>query len=252
MSILRQDPKYSNHARTMIPQLEDTAKPAGRRTKAGFAQERFLMVSMNGEALSHNHLAELRASAISDDIIAERGYETITNPKALPPQFTGKQAALYGWLAPIRDVTGEIGIWQLKPDVPRTDAKGDLIKYETASNGRMCIDVPASVQQYLRDPDVPMWITEGCKKVDSGLSNGLSCIIGLLGVDGWSSGGMALPDWKEIALRGRDVVIAFDSDVMTNHKVRGALERLARYLDMQGARVRYLVMPDLPNDGKAA
>ncbi|MGI8403650.1 MAG: DUF3987 domain-containing protein, partial [Thermomicrobiales bacterium] len=133
---------------------------------------------------------------------------------------------------------------------PRTDAKGDLIKYETASNGRMCIDVPASVLPYLRDPDAPLWITEGCKKVDSALSHGISCVVGLLGVDGWSSGGMALPDWKEIALRDRDVVIAFDSDVMANRKVRAALERFHRYLDMHGARVRYLVMPALPDSSK--
>lgn len=210
------------------------------------------MASIDGETLSPNHLAELRASAISDDIIAERGYETITNPKALPLQFVHSQRERHGLLIPIRDVTGKIVIWQLKPDNPRIDAKGTPIKYETAKDGRTCIDVPDRVLPYLRDKDRDLWITEGCKKVDSGLSNGLSCIIGLLGVDGWSSDGMALPDWKEIALRGRRVVIAFDSDVMTKGSVRAALERFARWLEMQQAEVRYLTLPDLPNDGKGA
>lgn len=210
------------------------------------------MTSIDGEMLSSNHLAELRASAISDDVIAERGYETITNPKALPPQFIHGQRERAGLLIPIRDVTGDIGTWQEKPDDPRIDANGRPIKYETAKAGRSCIDVPTRVLPYLRDKDRDLWIAEGCKKVDSGLSNGLTCIIGLLGVDGWSSDGMTLPDWKEIALRGRRVVIAFDSDVMTKGSVRAALERFARWLEMQQAEVRYLVMPDLPNDGKGA
>ncbi len=235
-----------------IPQPEDTAKPAGRRTVAGFALETFPMVSMNGEILSDKHLAELRASAISDDIITERGYETITNPKALPDAFIGEQRTRHGYLLPIRDVTGDIVTYQLKPDVPRIDAKGKPIKYETAKAGRSCIDVPTRVLPHLRDKERDLWITEGCKKVDSGLSHGLSCIIGLLGVDGWSSDGMALPDWKGIALRGRHVVIAFDSDVMTKGSVRAALERFARWLELQQADVRYLVMPDLLNDGKGA
>lgn len=208
------------------------------------------MASIDGEMLSANHLAEVRASAISDDIIADRGYETITNPKALPDAFTGEQRTRHGYLLPIRDVTGEIVNWQLKPDDPRIDAKGKPVKYETAKAGRSCIDVPPRVLPHLRDKDRDLWITEGCKKVDSGLSHGLSCIIGLHGVDGWSSDGMALPDWKDIALRGRRVVIAFASDVMTKGSVRAALERFARWLEMHQAAVRYLVMPDLPNHGK--
>ncbi len=210
------------------------------------------MTSIDGEMLSSNHLAELRASAITDDVIAARAYETITNPKALPNVFEGEQRTRHGLLLPIRDVTGEIVNYQLKPDNSRTDANGRPVKYETAKAGRSCLDVPTRVLPHLRDKDRDLWITEGCKKVDSGLSNGLSCIIGLLGVDGWSSDGMALPDWKEIALRGRRVVIAFDSDVMSSGRVRSALERFSRWLEMQQAEVRYLVMPDLPNVGKGA
>lgn len=206
------------------------------------------MSTIDGQQLSVNHRAELTASAISEDVIAARGYETIISGKALPPAFTGNQRKLHGWMVPIRDVTGEIVAWQLKPDEPRIDASGRIIKYETA--GRSCIDVPLSVLPYLRNPDADLWITEGCKKVDAALSNGIPCVIGLLGVDGWSSQGVALPDWKEIALRGRTVILAFDSDVMTKDSVRGALVRLAKYLEMQQAIARYLVMPDLAGGTK--
>ena len=201
--------------------------------------------------LSDAHLAEVRASAISTEVIAARGYETVTNPRGLPDAFAGSQKKMHGLLIPIRDVTGIIATYQLKPDNPRTDpATGKPIKYETAANGRTCLDVPASVLPMLRDTDTPLWITEGCKKVDAGLSNHVPSIIGVQGVWNWKSQGMALSDWDEIALRGREVVIAFDSDVMVKVTVRGALEALARYLTMQRAEVRYLVMPDLPDGEK--
>lgn len=205
------------------------------------------MTTLDGERLSRAHLEELRASAISDVVIAARGYETIINPKALPPVFRDSQRRP-GLLIPVRDVTGEVAAWQLKPDQPRTDPTGRTIKYETAGN--TCLDIPATVRPYLRDGEAELWITEGSKKVDSAVSNGLPCVVGLLGVDGWSSDGMALSDLKEIALRGRTVVLAFDSDVMSKAGVRSSLVRLASYLDMHRAEVRYCLMPDLPDGGK--
>lgn len=203
------------------------------------------------DRISETHLKEFEASAIASERIGERGYQTVANPRALPEQFTGRQRNLHGWIVPIRDVTGQVANYQIKPDNPRTDPKtGKPRKYETAAGGRTCIDIPAAVVPHLRNPDVTLWITEGCKKVDSGLSNGIACIVGLLGVDGWSSQGVAVPDWKEIALKGRRVHLAFDSDAMTKASVRGALERLARYLAMHGADVRYVLMPPLPDGSK--
>lgn len=199
--------------------------------------------------LSAAHLEELWASVIADDVIAERGYQTITNPRALPTTFTGKQRDLDGLLIPIRDVTGEIVTSQLKPRNPR-ERDGTPIKYETAAAGRTCLDVPARSRQHLRDVNVPLWITEGSKKVDSGLSNGVPCIIGVQGVWGWMSGQTALPDWREIALADRDVVIAFDSDVMRKASARRAIEQLGAFLEMRKARVRFLLTPDLDDGAK--
>lgn len=203
-------------------------------------------------SLRPEHRRELEdGSGITAEHIDARGYTSVTNPRSLPDVFTGPQRTLHGLLIPIRDATGAVASWQLKPDEPRTNPEsGKPIKYETATGSRTCIDVPPAVLPLLRNAEVPLWITEGAKKVDSALSHGIPCIIGLLGVDAWSSQGMALPDWKEIALRGRRVNIAYDSDVMTKTSVRGALERLSQYLDMQGADVRYVLMPDLPDGSK--
>jgi hypothetical protein len=201
--------------------------------------------------LEDRHRAELEASAISPEVIAARGYRSIMNPRAIPDLFRNFQRQRAGLLIPIRDFTGDVVTYQLKSDEPRIDpTTGKPIKYETAMNAPVCIDVPAAVLPHLRRVDMPLWITEGCKKVDSALSHGVPCIVGLPGIDAWSSQGVTLPDWKEIALRGRSVVVAFDSDVMTSDRVRGALERFGAWLTMQRAEVSYLVMPDLPDGRK--
>ncbi|HEV2124468.1 MAG TPA: hypothetical protein VGW38_17075 [Chloroflexota bacterium] len=77
--------------------------------------------------------------------------------------FGSYQRQRGGLLIPIRDVTGTVATHQLKPDTPRTDETGRVIKYETAAHGRICIDVPAASLPLLRDAGVPLWITEGPK-----------------------------------------------------------------------------------------
>src|SRR5690606_6879222 len=139
---------------------------------------------------------------------------------------------------------------QLKPDAPRKDRRGKPLKYEWPAGFEPRLDVPQTSLPHLRDTSVPLWITEGVKKVDSAVSHGIHAIIGLPGVWSWMSKGVALPDWREIALDGREVVIAFDSDVMTKDTVREALERLASYLQMCGAHVRYCLMPSFPSGEK--
>lgn len=193
--------------------------------------------------LSDNHRHELEiGSAIAPDVIAERGYQTITNPRALPPAFTGEQRKLSGLLFPIRNTRGEAVAWQLKPDTPRT-FEGKPAKYELAKGSRVCLDVPAAARPYLRDAGADLWLSEGSKKVDSAVSNGIPCTIGVLGVWMWRSDRVALPDWDDIALKGRTCIIAFDSDVMTKGSVRRALESFAAYLAHRGATVRYCLLP---------
>jgi hypothetical protein len=210
---------------------------------------------MSGNRLSDLHRQLLETSAIRSEVAAARGYQTITNPRALPPLFTGQQRERHGLLIPIRDVTGAIVTYQLRPDNPRRDSRGKVIKYESAAAGRSCLDVPASVRPHLLDTSERLWITEGCRKVDSGLSHGIRAIIGLTGV--WNfrgshpGGGKAvLPDWELIALNGREVVIAFDSDVMRKDTVRSAIDRLAGFIKLKGGMPRYVLLPDLPNGEK--
>jgi hypothetical protein len=197
----------------------------------------------------HRHMLEVD-SAISPEIVEDTGYYTVTNPRSLPAIFAGHQRELHGLVIPNSNVFGEVVSYQIRPQNPRVDDKGRTIKYESAMAGMQCIDVPPRSRRHLRSKDEPLWFTEGRRKADSALSHGVSCILSLNGVYGWMSDGMALVDFAEIRLRDREVVLAFDSDVMSKYSVREALERFARYLTAQGAKVRYLAMDHLPDGGK--
>ena len=62
-------------------------------------------------------------------------------------------------------------------------------------------------------------------------------------------GKTAVPDWHDVALNDRRVVLAFDSDVVVKKSVKIALDQLAGYLGSKGAAIAYLHLPDL-GDGK--
>lgn len=123
-------------------------------------------------------------------------------------------------------------------------------KYETPYRSHVCLDVPLRVRGQLADPDVPLWVTEGARKADAAVSAGLCCIA-LLGVDAWMSDGHALPDWRDVALKGREVLVAFDSDAMTKASVAGALARFTGWLEYRGASVRHVILPAAADGGKA-
>jgi Domain of unknown function (DUF3854) len=113
--------------------------------------------------------------------------------------------------------------------------------------------VPPGVGAKLDDNTVPLWITEGAKKADAAARAGLACVA-LAGVWSWrgksvNGGKVAVPDWHDIALNDRKVVIAYDSDVVRKSAVRDALNQLAGYLESKGANVRYLHLPET-GDGK--
>ncbi|MEV0153184.1 AAA family ATPase [Micromonospora sp. NPDC050686] len=134
-------------------------------------------------------------------------------------------------------------LWQVKPDSPRKGRDGRLIKYETPLGSRLRIDFAPRVLRRIKDPAWPLWITEGVKKADSAATLGLACIA-LTGVWCWQKDGDPLPDWQHVPLDGRAVFVAFDSDVMTNPKVRRALEELTDFLISRGADVRWVFLPE--------
>ncbi len=195
----------------------------------------------------------LAASAITPEHAQARGYETITDRRRLGKLGIVKAArnCVPGLLVPMLRIDGSTWGYQYRPDVPRW-RNGRIVKYETPYQQRNGVDVPPGVADWLGDPSVPLWVTEGVKKADCGAHYGL-CIVALPGVWSWmgtntAGGKVALPDWRDIALNNRRVILAFDGDVARKESVQKALHALADYLAVKGANVEYLWLPD--TDGK--
>lgn len=200
------------------------------------------------------HEALIKGSAISGEVAEARGYRSVNTKTELRELgFGPSQARVPALLIPVWGVAGEIVLYQIRPDSPRIK-HGKALKYETPGGARMALDVPPTVRTNLGNPGAPLFITEGARKADSAVSQGLCCVA-LLGVWNWRGtngmgGKTALADWESVALNGRLVFIAFDSDVTSKPEVQAALQRLQAFLQSRGAKVRVLQFPSGPNGEK--
>jgi hypothetical protein len=200
-------------------------------------------------ALLQEHLDHLKGSALSLEVVRERGYRSELNKAKLKEVgFSTVQQRIPGILIPLHGVDGEVIGHQYRPDNPRRDSKRDrVIKYENPRGSSVRLDVPPRCRLQLGNPAVPVWFTEGVKKVDALASLG-AYAIGLTGV--WAfkgknkwGGTTLLADFDHIALKGRTAYLVFDSDSLTNPHVTQALNRLAEHLKRKEAAVRILKLP---------
>jgi hypothetical protein len=203
--------------------------------------------------LTAAHAALLAASAISVEVAAERGYYSVGERSQVPLDFGRNQRRAPALVIPLYDVFGEPFGYQLRPDEPRT-IRGKVVKYETPTKQSNRLDVPPRCQPLLDDSAVPLVFTEGARKADAGASRGIAAI-SVNGVWGWrgtngKGGKTALPDFGALALNGRRVLLAFDSDAMTKAAVHEALRALAAYLELRGADVGIVLLPADPSGRK--
>ena len=203
-------------------------------------------MSDSKELLSPEHQRMLHeGSVISRDVISNRGYRTVASKaERAALGLTPAQRIVPGLLIPIHSTDGSQPNFQHRPDSPRTDRQGRIIKYETPARSGIRIDCPPVCRGQLADPAVPLWITEGIKKGDSLTSQEL-CALALLGIWGFKGknalgGTTVLADLDFVAFNGRQVYIVFDSDVMTKSSVQQALERFTEILRRKSATVRHL------------
>lgn len=207
-------------------------------------------MSANGFSMAFfdQHAKMLAASGITPEHAHARGYVSVDTKVRLEQiGVTPAGRRVPGLLVPQLRVDGSVWGYQYRPDSPR-ERNGRPVKYETPTGQRNGLDVPPGVGDRLGDPAVPLWVTEGVKKADAGALAGLA-IVALPGVWSWlganpQGGKVALPDWRDVALNGRRVVLAFDSDVSRKTSVRKALDALAGYLESKGAAVEYCHLPD--------
>lgn len=157
-------------------------------------------------------------------------------------------------IVPVFGITGEVALYQIRPDTPRAGKEGRKIKYETPAKARMALDIHPSIRMHLGNPKCPLFITEGVRKADSAISQGLCCVA-VLGV--WNfrgtndqGGKVLLSVFDEIALNGREVYIVYDSDVMQKPAVHDALFYLAQALLRREALVKYVYLQPRSDGGK--
>ena len=227
---------------------DEQQRPAGGRSVLSFSHP-----TDYGLALFPQHAAMLAESTIAPEHAYARGYvsvDTKTRLEKLGVTRAGRNVP--GLLVPQLRKDASTWGWQYRPDSPRL-RDGKTVKYETPTGQRNGVDVPPGVGPLLDDPAVPLLVTEGVKKADAAACAGLACVA-LPGVWSWRGrndhgGKTAVPDWHDVALNDRRLVLAYDSDVMVKAPVRKALDELAGYLRSKGAAIEYLHLPDL-GDGK--
>jgi hypothetical protein len=181
----------------------------------------------------HHRFSLIRGSGISEEVIAARGYRTATDPDELLELGFGKpQRRTPSLVVPVHGVDGTIRFYRSRPDNPRTDPDRPdrLIKYEQPHGTPVALDVPPLARDGLKDVSRRLWIVEGEKKADALVSRE-EIAIALLGVWNWKKDGWMLPDWEEVRLMDREILIAFDSDTATNYQVRLAEDALAKALE---------------------
>src|SRR5260370_30382934 len=122
----------------------------------------------------------LRASAMAEDVVRERGYQSMSRPtpgdqrprdmprrRGIPAWGRDEDARFPGLLIPPYRPTGEQIGWQYRPDRPPRDPKtGKYRKYAAQTGRASVVDVHPRWRNAITDPTVPLWIAEGVKKAD--------------------------------------------------------------------------------------
>src|SRR5262245_34902296 len=127
---------------------------------------------VNGAAthsLTPQHLADLRASGLSDQQIAACGFHSLQVPGIIQEvlRWTRYTGELGDCLAiPFFDADGKTtGYTRLKPDRPRKrESDGKSIKYESPKGISNRAYFPPGTRAALKEPLAPLLITEGEKK----------------------------------------------------------------------------------------
>lgn len=214
-------------------------------------------LSENELGLTGEQFEELiKGSAISLDVIKRARLYSEADARAAtkllgraPKYWEGHLPCLvYPYYLPFhRDPVRYRG----KPSKPfetqRDDGSISLQKYVEPKSSPVHLYFGASLLEgrALKDAAVPLWLTEGEKKCLSAESHGLACLA-VSGVHQWHEKGVKTlhPDFAHIALEGREIMLAFDRDALSNRQVRDQEIALGRALMGAGARVFVVRFPE--------
>jgi hypothetical protein len=140
-----------------------------------------------------HHVAELRASGLSDETIRRAGIRSEENNVSIAQllcrdHFPKKCGPCL--VFPYHDGKGINGYYRAKPDVPRL-LGGKPVKYESPVGYPNELYYPPNTIPILTDATVELLFTEGEKKALSASQHGFQTV-GLVGVFGWTSKGKSV------------------------------------------------------------
>ena len=202
-------------------------------------------------------LQDLKRSGLTDRDARKLGYKLLT--PAQTKKQTGKaENNVPSYLIPYYDVNGKLikEMWRVRFLEEVKGKFGATLKKPrrySQPNGvvpRFYFPktVPVPWKKLANNENIPLVMTEGEKKAAKACKEGLPTI-GLGGVWSWKSKKHNLPvipDFDVIKWEGRDVILCFDNDVMTNPLVIGALSALSHELTQHGATVYIKFLPKGP------
>ena len=189
-----------------------------------------------GGDMSHHlhpaHLADLRASGLSDETIRAAGVYS------LAPTFIRQFFSIRGK----REHLPKINSALCFPYQGKTFARIKLVpalgKWKYAqppgTSARLYMPLPIN--------DGPLYVCEGEKKTLAAYQHGLNAV-GIGGVWNWISKGEPIDDLSLIEWEDRETVIVPDSDVFERPDLLRAIYALGRELRNQGATVQIAQIP---------
>ena len=103
-------------------------------------------------SLHHHHYQTLIDSAISNEVIAARGWKSITAAESSEYGFQDYQSRS-GLLVPSYGCDGELKGHQLRADEPRINKDGKPVKYDTPTGTGNFLDVNPLMKDWICSAD---------------------------------------------------------------------------------------------------
>ena len=200
-------------------------------------------------------IADLDRSGIDEKDIKKLGLvlEEV-ELKGQTTGFTGKPKTAWSYRIPYFDISGKKTSFYRHRFLEEVYSGGKgkekrrLMRYTQPENTLPKFYLPAIIdwKHVSQITTMPLIITEGEKKaIKASLDTGIPTI-GLGGVWSWKSKKLGLPaikDFDDFSWTRREVLICYDTDMLTNPMVMDAMNSLAQFLTGLGSRVKMIDMP---------
>ena len=193
-----------------------------------------------------DHWADLIKSGLSEQTISSIGVYSVP-PADISRALGWNPKAVTSVLA--FPYAGTNGFCRYKVFPAFKDRQGHTVKYLQKKNTGSRLYILPSVSGAMTDAAIPLAITEGEKKTAALVQAGVTAI-GVGGVWCWrdSKTNKAIQDFDEIAWKGRQAQLYFDSDVWARPDLLRALYSLGKELEGRGALIQAVVLEPIGQD----